>query len=604
MHSSLPVIVVGAGHAGVEAADAAARMGCDVVLITLDPNALVRLSCNPAIGGIGKGHLVREIDALGGVMGEAADLAGIHFRVLNGSRGRAVQGPRVQQDYYRYPQAVRERLLRTGRVQLCEDQVTGLAVDRGRLVGVQTKTGRQIECASAVVTSGTFLRGRMYCGDRVDEGGRVGEVAANDLSGSLAGLGLRIGRFKTGTPPRLVAKSIEFSRFEPQPGDIEPVPLSFANLEAHFRPALPQTITYLAKTTPDVHRVVRANLDRSPLYSGRIESLGPRYCPSFEDKVVKFSARESHLLHLEPMGLDHPWIYVNGLSTSLPEDAQAELVAAIPGLESAEIARFGYAVEYDYVPPTQLSGGLEYEAVSGLFFAGQICGTTGYEEAAALGLVAGINAARRAQSREVWVPQRRDSYLGVMTNDLTVTGVLEPYRMFTARAELRLSLSCDNADRRMASVGMELGLIDSNRVTRTRTRWARIESALQAIESSRIAGTASTLADEIRRGTSATLPASAAELPVYDRDTLLALIRYDGYLQRELREAGRHETQQSVRIPEEFCFESIPGLSHEVRQRLHETRPRSLGDAARVPGVGPAALAVLAAALKTRRRAS
>ncbi len=607
-----PIVVVGGGHAGVEAAHAAARLGADVVLVTLRRDALVRLSCNPSIGGIGKSHLVREIDAMGGLIGLAADLAGIHFRVLNRSRGPAVRGPRVQEDYEAYPRAM-ETLLRHPHIEVVEGEAATFRVERGRLAGIETVDGRLLPAAAAVVTTGTFLRGRLFRGEEVLEGGRIGEPPSLPLHEALAGLGLHLGRFKTGTPPRLLRDSIDPARFEPQPGDPEPEPLSFLHLyRDRFEPRLPQLTTWLARTTPRVHEIVRRNLDRSPLYGGKIRALGPRYCPSFEDKVVKFPDRDQHLLHLEPMGLDHPWVYLNGFSTSMPEEVQEEMVRAIPGLEDVTIARYGYAVEYDYVPPTQLLRNLETRVLRGLFLAGQVCGTTGYEEAAALGLVAGINAVRSALGQEPFVPDRFSSYLGVLVDDLATRGVLEPYRMFTSRAELRLSLAPDTADRRLTPVAEALGLVDPDRARRAADRWQRIEAALQAIErdGELRASRPTTPADRIRRGEDAekVLAESLPEGPVLgprDRETLVHLVRYRGYLERELREAEKLRRAESIRIPPGFRYDELPGLSTEIRQRLAEVRPRNLGQASRIPGVTPAALALLAAAVgqgRPRRR--
>lgn len=611
MRTTLPVVVIGAGHAGVEAAHAAARMGCDVQLLTLNRDAVVRLSCNPAIGGIGKGHLVREIDALGGLMGVAADRGGIHFRVLNASRGPAVQGPRAQQDYDRYPLIVGALLGQAGTLDLIEAEAATFWFEQGRVAGVETTDGRRFPAAAVVLTSGTFLRGRMFQGEVETPGGRVGEPASHGISAALEGAGLRIDRFKTGTPPRLEAASLDFSAFERQPGDEPPTPFSFLHLGDRFQPLLPQTITHLTKTSERVHDIVRQNLDRSPLYSGRIRALGPRYCPSFEDKVVKFSDKASHLLHLEPMGLAHPWIYVNGFSTSLPPEVQETMIRAVEGLESAVVARYGYAVEYDFVPPTQLTPWLEARALPGLFLAGQICGTTGYEEAAGLGLVAGANAARRAQGHDPWIPERRHSYLGVMVDDLTTTGVVEPYRMFTARAEARLSLSADSADRRLSDLGYRLGLVDESARVRAAERWERIDGALSCLErsTSRRGAVAPSAADEIRRGVDAATVLSASftdgdRLSVHDESTLLGLIRYRGYLERERRELDRLGDLDKVRVPAELDFATIGGLSHEVRQRLLEVRPVSLGQASRIPGMNPAALALLAATIARVRAAS
>ncbi len=603
------LVVIGGGHAGVEAAHAAARMGVEVVLLTLRREALVRLSCNPAIGGIGKGHMVREIDALGGVMGSAADMAGIHFRVLNRRRGPAVQGPRVQQDHSRYPQVV-QRLVETQPGILVEEgEAARIVAVGGRVQAVETTDGRSFRACAVVLTTGTFLRGRLFRGEDETPGGRVGEAPADALSADLARAGLRLDRFKTGTPPRLDRKSLDYARFTVQPGDDPPEPFSFASLaERRFTPRLPQRPTHITFSNPRVHEIVRANLGRSPLYTGRIRARGPRYCPSFEDKVVKFADRDRHLLHLEPMGLDHPWVYVNGLSTSLPADIQEEMVHAIEGLGTARVARHGYAVEYDYVPPTQLWPTLETRAVRGLFLAGQICGTTGYEEAAALGLVAGANAALAALGRDPWIPDRLTSYIGVMVDDLTTRGVLEPYRMFTSRAEVRLSLAADNADRRLTPVGQRLGLVGGDRAARARERWRRIEAGAAALEGDwdLDAPHPATPADRIRRGEDPGallddhLPADLA-LGERDRETLVALVRYRGYLAREERDIERLRQAERVAIPEGFRFQAVPGLSTEVRERLEQLRPGSLGQAARIPGVTPAAIGLLAAAVGQRR---
>ena len=610
MVSRPPVVVIGAGHAGVEAAHAAARLGADVLLLTLRSDTVVRLSCNPAIGGIGKGHLVREIDALGGVMGLAADLAGIHFRVLNRSRGSAVHGPRVQQDHDRYPETVRSILGRESRIEIVEGEAAAIATERGRTVAVETADGRRFPAAAVVLTTGTFLRGRLFRGEEETPGGRTGEPPAERLSGALSGLGLRLERFKTGTPPRLLRSSLDVSRFEEQPGDETPEPFSFEHLAGErFEPPLPQVLTHLAYTNPCVHAIVRGGLDRSPLYTGRIRARGPRYCPSFEDKVVKFADRDRHLLHLEPMGLDHPWIYVNGFSTSLPPEIQEAMIRAIAGLEQAQVARHGYAVEYDFAPPTQLHPTLETRAVRGLFLAGQICGTTGYEEAAALGIVAGINAGLAASGREPWVPDRLTSYLGVIVDDLTTRGVLEPYRMFTSRAEVRLSLAADNADRRLTPVGERLGVVPPDRARRARERWNRIETALAALDPGPLDGPRPPSAgDRIRRGDPSdeildrSLPAGL--LGARDAETAVALIRYRGYLEREAREVERLRGAEKIRVPAGFLFEAVPGLSSEIRERLQQVQPASLGQAARIPGMTPAAVGLLAAALDQRRRSA
>lgn len=611
MKSINPIVVVGAGHAGVEAAHAAARMGAEVILVTLKIEALVRLSCNPAIGGIGKGHLVREIDAMGGVMGRAADQAGIHFRVLNRSRGPAVHGPRVQQDYAGYPAAVRSLIQSQPGISLIEGEVSAICHHQGRANGVQLTDGRFLPAESVVLTTGTFLRGLLFRGEDVTPGGRAGEPPSDHLSASLSEIGLHLDRYKTGTPPRLERDSIDFGRCEPQPGDLDPEPFSFGDLSGGpFRPQLPQVLTHLAYTNPRTHQLVRSGLDRSPLFSGRIKARGPRYCPSFEDKVVKFADRERHLLHLEPMGLDHPWVYINGLSTSLPPELQEEIVHSIPGLEESRIARFGYSVEYDFAQPTQLSPSLETRAIKGLFLAGQICGTTGYEEAAGLGLVAGINAFRFACGKDPWIPDRLQCYLGVMVDDLTTRGVLEPYRMFTSRAEARLSLAPDNADRRLTPLAEQLGLVESSQARTAEERWERINKALRLLDGTEDLDRPRqpTVGDLIRRGEDESLlelnlPPEIG-LSARDQETTLTLIRYRGYLEREGREIERLRRHEEVRIPEGFSFDNVPGLSTEIKERLRQIRPASLGQAARIPGVTPAAIGLMAAALNQRARSA
>ncbi|HHC71519.1 MAG TPA: tRNA uridine-5-carboxymethylaminomethyl(34) synthesis enzyme MnmG [Thiotrichales bacterium] len=607
MRAEEPIVVVGGGHAGLEAAHAACRMGMPVTLLTLHRDSLARLSCNPAIGGIGKSHLVREIDALGGLMARAADAAGIHFRVLNASRGPAVQGPRIQQDLEAYPRAIRA-LLANSSITIREAEVVDLRLRGGRVTAVVTGAGEVIEASAVILTSGTFLGGRLFRGEQVYEGGRAGEAAATALSSALRRNGLKLERFKTGTPPRILADSIDHSAVEVQPGDEQPVPLSFENLaQQSFVPALPQRVTHIAHSTGETHDLVRANLNRSPLYTGKISSHGPRYCPSFEDKVVRFPDRDQHLFHLEPMGLEHPWVYINGMSTSLPEEIQERMVRSVPGLENAVIARHGYAVEYDYAPPTQLRGSLEVRALPGLFLAGQICGTTGYEEAAALGLVAGANAVLAHRGLDPWIPSRLESYLGVLVDDLTLRGVLEPYRMFTSRAEMRLSLAPDTADRRLADLGRRLGLIDQEKHRRAKIRWQQIDRALADLDPGE--KVKDTPGHRIRRGEAPleVLEQAAPHVtrwPRADLDSLVAAMRYRGYLEIEKREARRLERLEAVPIPEDFTYKQVPGLSHEIRQRLEESRPTRLGQAARIPGVTPAALALLASALVRGERAA
>jgi tRNA uridine 5-carboxymethylaminomethyl modification enzyme len=586
------VVVVGAGHAGCEAALAAARMGCRTLLLTMRLDGIGQMSCNPAIGGTAKGHLVREIDALGGEMGRAADQAAIQLKTLNASRGPAVRATRAQCDRARYRAAVRRAVEAQPGLAVREAHVGGLLVESGRVVGVQAQDGARHHARAVVITAGTFLRGLIHVGLARHGAGRVGEAAAVDLADALRGLGLRLGRLKTGTSPRLHRDSIDWSALEATWGDAHPWPFHWAT----ERLPLPQVPCHVTWTTPATHAVIRENLDRSPLYSGVIDATGVRYCPSIEDKVVRFADRERHQVILEPDGLDTPEVYANGISTSLPLDAQERLVHSIPGLARAEILRPGYAIEYDFVHPTQLAATLECRQAPGLWLAGQVNGTTGYEEAAALGLWAGINAACAAQARPPFLPDRSECYMAVLVDDLVTRGTVEPYRMFTSRAEYRLLLREDNADVRLIGHGRRLGLVDEARHAAVEGRRRACEAALARLARTRDGG--ASLLQILRRPETTYADVAARDpAPILDarlaRDVEIAA-RYDGYVRRMLTDVARFKAEEERLIPDALDYATVPGLSTEVRERLGAVRPRSLGQASRVPGVTAAALSILA----------
>ncbi|MFO1435300.1 MAG: tRNA uridine-5-carboxymethylaminomethyl(34) synthesis enzyme MnmG [Gammaproteobacteria bacterium] len=614
------VIVVGGGHAGTEAALASARMGCRTLLLTHSIETLGQMSCNPAIGGIGKGHLVREIDALGGVMAIAADHCGIHWRTLNASKGPAVRATRAQIDRALYRQFIRARLEQQPNLTIFQQTVEDLIIEYEEAAGVVTQTGVRFLAQSVVLTVGTFLAGRIHVGENSHPGGRAGDPPSNALSRRLRELPFRVGRLKTGTPPRIDGRSLDYSCFDAQPGD-EPMPVfSFmGNAQMHPR----QVHCHITATNPRTHEIIRDGLCRSPMFSGAIEGVGPRYCPSVEDKVVRFSERASHQIFVEPEGLNTHEIYPNGISTSLPFDVQYALVRSIRGFENAHITRPGYAIEYDYFDPREIRPSLETKYLPGLFFAGQINGTTGYEEAAAQGILAGINAARRVQAQEPWWPRRDEAYIGVLVDDLTTRGTNEPYRMFTSRAEYRLQLREDNADLRLTPIGRELGLVDD-------ARWRRFEEKRETLahEQARLRGVWLRPGDHNDEDILRTIGQpidheySAAELlrrpnvryrrlmrlsgvgPGVDDEEIIDQIeiqaRYTGYIDRQQEEIERQRLQEETPLPQDMDYREVRGLSTEVMQKLNDFRPATIGQASRIAGVTPAAVTLLLVHIKKR----
>ena len=595
------VIVIGAGHAGTEAAAAAARLGASTALLTTNIDTVGQMSCNPAIGGVAKGQIVREVDALGGLMGLAIDATGIQFRLLNRRKGPAMHSPRAQADKKGYQNFVKHLIEQQDNLDLRQETVEDLMTENDgeqtRIVGVRAQGGAQYIAPTVILTTGTFLKAIMHTGESQSSGGRAGEGTSSGISGALQRLGFEVERFKTGTPARLNGRTIDYSQLETQPGDADPQPFSFLT----DRLQLDQLPCHITHTNAKVHELIRQNLDRAPMYSGKIQSTGPRYCPSIEDKVVRFSDRDSHQLFLEPEGRQTLEVYVNGISTSLPRDVQDQMFTMIPGLERASIMRYGYAVEYDFCPPTQLWPHLESKAVTGLFLAGQINGTTGYEEAAGQGLLAGLNAARQVAGQSPWLPRRDQAYIGVLVDDLVTAGTDEPYRMFTSRAEYRLLLRQDNADRRLTADAEKLGLITAERSTRFRQKIQQIDRGVSLLKQARVEKTAGdvylrrpevTWEEMVKRVDGlGEIDAAAAQQCLYD-------IKYEGYVSRQKLEVEKQHRLAAKSIPPAFDYNRIGALRNEAREKLNKIRPLNLDQAKRISGITPADIALVMAHLR------